>query len=628
MTADAQESAWNLRPLIRGVRVPGSGEEMGLAQPRGPTGPGAINVLCGINATGKTHILRGIKAFLTRLKDDGVDSSGVQVTLTRELSATVSPPRVLSFINTAITKAKSGRSDLGIDKRGLDMPGDVTNYRVPMLEFFRRELMRRFTDAPILPEDWAEDAARRDTMARRLRADTVYSADPGDRFIAGIESVLNAQIYYRRAQKAQLELVKRTVDGVLQVYDKWSEGERAAFLVTGMVLLERPDIVLVDELENHLHPGLMSALLVFLRRNVPQTLITTHHPHVIFSEWVDRVIYIDTHRAARGADRPDTLPYTTAPPPTPRRQITPLISDFDKLSSAYALFHQQDRRLLEQAELVRATTTIRIAEALQAPSTAEEAVVESLGLDVATIHLLRAIRDKLPRGDRALRVLDIGGRVCREAVEPTKLGPWSPPASVAWWAWEPSPDRRMDLRRAADTLPQIHVVDDLSLVSPGDCDVALMANVLHGLPLSEAGDLLTVIYDKVLTSGGTLMIVETYPLLVPEKFSIGYPAFILLKLLDELGLQRSEHHMSIGGNRAYLIVCRADVAIAGFRENAARAFALAWQNILRDAVNQYASLEEIRDMEAYRSNLSHLTTIASITASFHGQWATPSAAAR
>ena len=53
-------------------------------------------------------------------------------------------------------------------------------------------------------------------------------------------------------------------------------------------------IVLFDEIENHLHPAYMSLLLSALKERSVQTIVSTHHPHLIFSDHADRVFFLDT----------------------------------------------------------------------------------------------------------------------------------------------------------------------------------------------------------------------------------------------------------------------------------------------------------------------------------------------
>jgi energy-coupling factor transporter ATP-binding protein EcfA2 len=617
----SKDSNWTKRPLVLSVTVPGAKDKIRLALPRGPQGPGSITAICGINASGKTYILKGVGSAIMNAAAGAQDHPHTQVTLSQPELPTA-PPKMLLFTNTPQNKEKTGHVDLAMTQAKFKLPGDMVNYRLPMLEFFRRELIRRFSKDEISWEDWLHQREQREVLANRIPPENVaLSADAHDPFVAALERVLGAQLYYRRRLKAQLELIKRDVSGNLKVYSRWSDGEKVVFHIAGMVLLEKPDIVLLDEIENHLHPSLISALLEMLRSHVPQTLIATHHPHVIFSEWIDQVYYMDTRWEPREIGRPDKLSYDKAQHAAPPREVYALVDDFDRLASTYALFSKQDRKLLEQAALVNSAAVVEAGELLRQIFSSAEPIGASPKTipDRQTRLVLDWLRQYTPN-DAPAAVLDLGAGLGRVVLESSKLGPWSPPQEIVWTCWEPLPQTRTRLRAAMADYEHVRVIEGIDEVAPGQCSIALIANVLHELTPPMAAELLTVAFERVLAHDGTLLILELYPLVTPEKFAVPYPSYVLRRILRSVQITCFEHDFSVLGCRGYLLACTWSGGSFDFRAQIRGSIETGWDELLDDAVQQYKALANIRGVETYRHFVSQVTTIASIVAWQRGAW--------
>jgi predicted ATP-binding protein involved in virulence len=127
-----------------------------------------------------------------------------------------------------------------------------------------------------------------------------------------------------RIQRSPGPVMVVTKAGIQLRLDQLSDGERNLIALTGelarrMALAdpqnpsprELEGVVMIDEIEQHLHPGLQREVLPRLRRAFPgaQFIVTTHSPQVLSTAPRDAIVAVDqftAHRLEQGAEGRDS----------------------------------------------------------------------------------------------------------------------------------------------------------------------------------------------------------------------------------------------------------------------------------------------------------------------------------
>lgn len=592
-----------------------------LAHPTG-NGRGAINVICGPNNSGKSFLLDQIYRILKRKKHRGV----INVESIPRLQ-----PRILFLGKTWTDKDKIGIVNLDQTARALSVGGQHGDYLRSGLRFLLRQMKPHL--GPDLREGLEEQiikaSVRKSIEAAFVVEQQVYACDGADPLVNRLQRALGANLYFRcikrdkTAYAWQFEFVLVYGNGTTLPYEMWSDGQRALFYV--LVSLEHfgPEIVLYDEAENHLHPAFMSDILEELRARPVQSIITTHHPHLIFSRFADRVYYIET-------DRPK--PFPTPPPQLSfsaqyidfERRVEELRGSFEKISSSYKLFTHQDVQLLAQAEYVQTRSTLILIQALShiysyPPVSASARLLP----DTQTQQLAARIQAfASPRDDQRIQVLDLGAGLGRQVAELAKLSKWQLGTEIEWTCYEGMDASRKKLRQQFAGVENVHIVDDLSALSEAKFDFCILANVLHELTPPEFAHYIATANRLSRQGVGGLVVLELFPLLHPESHAVPYPAPILQEIFDKVGFSVDVAQISLAqsGTTAYCLLARSRVT-AGIEEAAVQlSVAAAWDKLLELSLSAYAARSTPVDLAGYQVLLAHLTTIASITSWRAGKW--------
>ena len=127
-----------------------------------------------------------------------------------------------------------------------------------------------------------------------------------------------------RIQRSPRPVMVVTKAGTQLRLDQLSDGERNLIALTGELARrmaiaapqsesprELESVVLIDEIEQHLHPGLQREVLPRLRRAFPnvQFIVTTHSPQVLSTAPRDAIVAVDNftaHRLDQGAEGRDS----------------------------------------------------------------------------------------------------------------------------------------------------------------------------------------------------------------------------------------------------------------------------------------------------------------------------------
>ena len=193
--------------------------------------------------------------------------------------------------------------------------------------------------------------------------DNIYLCKQDNLLVKKFQKAVQGHLYFGAAkdETSLPTFVIRSYDGNRTLrYTDWSDGQKTLFTSLLEINYIKPEILLIDEIETHYHPDYISQLLGFIKGTAKQSIIVTHHPHVIFSWLVDKVIYIDTNTKKDDEKENDKEknPAKTLPIEeeifenyTYQREIKELNTDFDKIGSAYALFNQNDHQILQLTSL-------------------------------------------------------------------------------------------------------------------------------------------------------------------------------------------------------------------------------------------------------------------------------------
>ena len=159
---------------------------------------------------------------------------------------------------------------------------------------------------------------------QRVSGGDLTLQDPQLRAIRDAVAELMPGFTKLRIQRSPRPVMVVTKAGTQLRLDQLSDGERNLIALTGELARrmaiaapqsesprELEGVVLIDEIEQHLHPGLQREVLPRLRRAFPnvQFIVTTHSPQVLSTAPRDAIVAVDNftaHRLEQGAEGRDS----------------------------------------------------------------------------------------------------------------------------------------------------------------------------------------------------------------------------------------------------------------------------------------------------------------------------------
>lgn len=629
----ARASLSHRTAYVKSMHVPGlpPGKRTTLAYPTKP-GECVVNIVCGPNNCGKTHILSELaKALRNCLRAGKQPIPPTEMfTLTSDVAQI---PKAVFLSKTWRHKDEGGT--IGLD-RTTELPLDRGDARASLLKFLLRQLCVHIPDARSLDlAKWIESPSARMEIVKNLKSEEeIYVCDQADPLVRRLQELLEANLYLQRLHvkkgpkgepKDDLKLVLLNNRQNCIPFDKWSDGQKALLYLALVIEFELPDVLLIDELENHMHPLFMTKAIALIKERVPQVIVATHHPHLIFSVLADRVLYFEIEEPGMLVDPPFRMKFEKRhTQPAPKRAVTVLEDDFAKISAAYKLFDLQDRQLMKQAATIQHDADLLFYEQLRTAFTSEEVGASTRPLpDRQTQQIVEAIRASRQSGEDpgGLRVLDIGAGLGRVEREAAKLTSWQQGVSLEWICWAHTDAGRTALRRELNALkPTPLIPTSLDEIPDHSCDGVVMANVLHEVNPETFADLLVTAVRKATAPGGIIFIAELYPLLRPEKYAVAYPLTWMSYLLKDIGFVCAETSFAIREVTGYTIYAKHQHAHAATEAEVIAAIERVWQELERDIASRYAVRQNIHSSSDYRSMLTDLTTLASIQAARRGLW--------
>lgn len=588
-----------------------------------PTRPnlGAINVICGLNNSGKSFLLEQLHRVLKRKPNRRV--LRVEPRPTRQ-------PRILFFGRAWEDKEKVGLVNLEQTAESLSVGAEHGDYLRSGLSLLASQMAQylKGVSAEEAPQRIVE-AEVRDQIRKKFKTKAqIYKCNGNDPLIQKLESFLDGHLYFRcgkedkKSRTWNFEFVLYSPGGTTLPFADWSDGQRAIFYVLVCLRHFKPEIVLFDEIENHLHPAFISRLLEVLRATPAQTILATHHPHLIFSRYPDRVFFLETKRPRLLEAAPAQAAFSSEFHELERTVLT-LEDNFEKLTSAYHLFEHQDDQLLRQAGYIAHRATLTLTQVLSSifryPPVSES---RSPLPDSQTQQLAGRIRALAGRAEpREISVLDLGAGVGRQVAELAKLSDWQLHGKVRWTCFEPIAGNRPRLLERFGHRPDITIIGKASDLGTTLHDFCVLSNVLHELTPIEFVRYLTLADRHSQPGTGGLIILELFPLLHAESHAVPYESAVLRKILREVGYDSESVSVPVrqGSVSAYCLLAKR-VKTAPSSEQMIAVIEGAWKEILADCLSSYALRLTPSDLEGYQSLVSRLTTIASIASWNAGKW--------
>lgn len=525
---------------ISKVIVPGWNSHLELLYPH-DNRLSAINVICGENYAGKSFLLSKIRKTYATEKSD---MDGIHIEYRGDLKS----GEPIYFRKPWDIKKRVGGYSLGT-KKDID-----SGEGPPILKYllhFCYENVFESIDSDIMADQFCDpknnEARFQIFMQAGITPDETQflPCKPDHPIVKRLENIMPKKRLYYRFMKiggkdaptdpARFEVMLVDANDRAIMYDQWSDGQQMIFLLLLSLHYHKTDLVLLDEIENHLHPTYISTVLGMIKEFPAQSIIVTHHPHVIFSRYPDRIVYI-----ANGDP-----PYTS----TERkiiiankgissysksfsRNITTLEDDAQKIESAYKLFDDKDNYLLRLSKHFARSVEVDIYRALSrlvgayAPVHASSKVLA----DSQTERLFCAASQQF-KETTELRILDIGagyGRVMEELKKVSGIND-----HIQWYLFN------VDKTQADKARTKF--VDDCRVISIAayeevenkSIDIAIVANVVHEIAPPAFAKIIHQAYQK-LKMEGFLLILEMDPLLHPEKYAVSYSYTDLTDLFGEL----------------------------------------------------------------------------------------------
>lgn len=594
-----------------------------LAYPKGEEHPFCINALCGRNNSGKSHILREIgQAFDERSLHNNSERESINIHAVL-LDPEAPIPTVLYLPD--LTGDKSRLNEIPL-KFKHDPQGRTPKYRAAIIGFIADQLSC-LLGATFGKEQWTLDEDYRLQVVGTLEERSVYRCLSDTPVIRRFEQAVGGNLYFGKkgpGKRVHLELAIRYDDHRVFYFQNWSEGQKTLFTALLFIHHHRPDVLLLDEIENHFHPEYITQLAQFLRDVVPQTLLVTHHPHVLFSTMVDRLFYLEMQAAPDGEPpRKLELPEGFRSR-SPQRRIAELITEFDRITAAYGLFGNQDRQLLTLAQATHQSIDTTFTAGLLRLFFPEPKAGEILPLMSPLQQIQELLDDVLravQRREEPLSILDYGPARARSLDHLLRASPLALGEHLHWSFWGVHP--------AFDRVPTGRALFNIRYFSPSEplpedlYDLAILSNILHEMTPRTFGETLVKVRHAIRVQGGSVAILEPFPLIRPEKYAVPYSREDMADILVSCGWKVESRNLPVPGGvvEAYCLLAHSPDSEKSITSSLVeRVVVEKWQEILRRSCAQYDGRRQIGSARDQIQVMGFLSTIASISNYNLGNW--------
>lgn len=606
-------------------------------------GENTITVLCGRNRTGKSYILRVIKrCFETYNKglDQGLTSKNipdndVQIEVTE--SATMINYFLISNVHDLLRYLKTISIEKETKFRERGPRAFRMHYDDPIklkiaLEKLAEDIIEFINPKSFDTDKWQEsDSYRKEIIENTFEKNTCYRLNSKDDLVNSFFQAVGGHLYVgwnHVLPKTHLVLYLYYDEDRIISFENWSEGQKVLLLCLVISKYLSPDILVFDEIENHLHPEFISILLEYFKSRIRQTILSSHHPHIIFSKYVNSVWYLEIENVKTEYPEKITKPIKgTSGNLAPVRRCFELVKNYHKISKVYDLFDNFDNNLIRLSQSTLSDFNEYISDIFT--NIYHYDIINSSPtkkVDIQVEGLLKHVIDKIDRLGN-INVLEIGPGKGRVLLDIAKVNSSNISSKVNWTLYEPVMSVYSALEHNINDLlknKELHYNIDLtnSLNFAKKFDIIFFANVIHEL----TPNILTSYFSKMpnlLNENGEVIIIEIFPLLLPEYFSVPYKRFEIEKLFRQLNWSVSSDSINIKNSKvdAYWSVLRKKFDTLTGEDQITSIIENFWTNeVLPNRCADYGGRAEFKSAEESITLMSELTTIASIASYNNKEW--------
>lgn len=596
-----------------------------------------INVLCGKNRTGKSYLLTRITRCIKNHNDKiikeepyiqkKISEDDVEIIIT-DFKSSISKLLFIDEIFKYIRYATSIsiRRDSNFRRKAKSSTRvDINNSILKnSLDDFIKDSLNKLDHIEIENKAWDDSDEYRELTYDKLNIDSLYKIDEKIDFVKKFNDIVEGKLYLGKkiVSKSHPNFVIYIVydENITLEFSRWSDGQKVLFVTALMIFYYRPNIFIFDEVENHLHPQYISFFFDYLKTFVPQSIISTHHPHIIFSKHVDKVWYLETSN--NGTFEAIIKKKNSIINKAPIRKAYSLEKNIDKLAFTYKLFDNYDSQLLKLSSSTINNLNDKIAEVFK--KLFHYDVVDSITKkrpDIQSEKIFQYVKSLLNKKER-INILEIGagtGRVLKELI---KINADLVHHKVNWYLIEPS---SIKLEAVIQDLgiENVHISNDMSSIE-SDIDLTLFVNVLHEIVPTDISQYIFKL-QSIIGVNGDILVVELFPLIFPEKFSIPMKSSEWVGLFRALGMsvQVSSINIKNGFIEAFWLRSRWEkLSTLSYNEINNIVTNYLKDQILKNRCADYKARFEFQDLDDEMIKIMcELTSIASISSYLNNEWA-------
>ncbi len=606
-----------------------------------PPNPNSITLISGKNRTGKTHILEQLVHSIEEHNKNLQKKSNITPKKSHVHSILSNDKRLKVFSILDIKNAKKFLEKIPYSiatrsKRSLEY-----NLKFIVLEFLEDNLtdilLKDFNNTTFNKDKWKEDENYKYNIFDKFYKNkySIYPLNPSCKLVKYFENIIGGQLCIG-SDNMDSKNVKNVKNLSLYIkysnshsysFADWSEGQKVLLIMLLINYYGDFDLLLIDELENNLHPEFMSKILEKLKENIPQVIITSHNPHLIFSKFIESVVYIEIINEIQTSRQPSTIPNDTTKSfpkksfPSFKRKIINLDKDIDKMAKTYLLFDNFDKGLLDLSTQAYMEVNEELVEMMQslfsydAINEAERKTSDAQSSRMGKI-LLEIKKDNM-------KILDYGAGKGRTYFEikkdniPTKL------ENHTYYFWESFEENRNILKEkiANENIKNVEVIENVNNVSKDYYDVIFLTNVIHECNPNDFSKIIKHC-NYALKDDGHMIIIELDPLLKSEKFAVSYSQEELTNLLDKTGwkVTNEYHHLLRSKTNAYWLISKKRLNKKLKIKKIKDEILSQWKIIEEKNARNYESRESIDSISEFNKTLSSLTILTSIVSFKNKRW--------
>lgn len=602
---------------------------------------GAITVICGKNHSGKSYMLRRIqrnvvsrnqlikKGLVVEAEVVSTDDIGCYFIGSEGPLSSVYVSNILNIAKLARGTSTTQESN---HKNRRHFSGRAENYDQiqikECLEILVADVLQSYHFKQGLGFDinnWRDpkQTEYRINLLNTLLEKYIYRVTADLEIISLFERLTEGKLFFGVVTPKNnlpiFELFLVFDEDIIIPLSNWSEGQQVLFTLLILLYYKKPDILLFDEIENHLHPEFISVILGYVKKNVPQTIISTHHPHIIFSRYVDVVHFLELEKPL--VELPDVIEYDRQRSKSPVRNVYALEKTYSKLISTYKLFDSYDNLLLRISSsnienlnelLVNTFTNLFFYDVVPPDPTKNP--------DLQSQKLYELFTAKM--GRKKIKVLEIGAGDGRILVDVNKMLRVNEKENIHWTLFEPNQIHRQKIEENISKSHYKHLISVTGTLQDEEYDFILIANVLHELVPSEIAKILTYC-QRNLVEQGKALVVELYPLLNPEKYAVPLTGAEWVSLARKLGFNAIEESINFrnASVEAYFIELSSLKSETKSADEMERIVTDFWETtVIENRTGDYAGHIQLDKSEQIPRIIGNLTSLASIQAHRKGFW--------